>query len=108
MRTIPDFDTLDDIAGRAVDDLPIRSVDGRHVNRLAVRCDGHAIAPFLVSAFPEDLFRLQVEAPQFLRRTHVKLFGESAAAETFGLRAKIGGRHPAYELVFGVDVKDKD
>jgi tRNA(Ile)-lysidine synthase len=102
------FNALDDVAVGGVDHFPIRAVDGRHINCLSVRRHGHAVATFVVSAFPQELFGCQIEAPELLRRADVNAERCRAAAEALGLRAKIRGRKAPYELVFRVDVKDKD
>src|SRR5689334_21417965 len=100
VRAITHLNTFDHVAIAGIDHLPIRTIDRWHVNRLAVRRDSHAIATLLVSAIPQSLFGLQIEAPELFRRAHVEAPGCGAPAEPFRLLARIRGRQPSYELVF--------
>jgi hypothetical protein len=109
-------DGRDHVASSGIDHIPFRQIEGRHVKRLAVGGNRHAIAAVGVVPFlPDDLVGRQIEGREAARGADVEPAGGGVSGDAlnrFDRLASIGFPDPntSDELVavIGVEYEDAD
>ncbi len=100
------------LAARAIDHIPVRPLERRHVEQCAVGRECHAIAAAFELFLPEQPIRGQVDAAEPPDRAHIETAGPAVCRDPLDVLGRLAFRRRERrdapdELVSLVDVEDQ-